>query len=222
MINRKLAKVLSFQYVFLAIIILVLASGLLVLPKFDKHEGINPKALLSNVISPERYISTDELAEIYINQDPSYIVIDVRSEKDFNEYNLPNSINIPLKNLLNEEFEGYLNQDEYDIVLISNDNFTANQAWIICNRLDYKNLHVLKGGMNEWYSTIINPQKPTEVMSAAAYELYNYRKACSMFFGVMYPEDVKVFKKPKVVVKTVPKKIIPKKKKKKMPTEGGC
>jgi len=221
MINRKLAKILSFQYVFLALIIIILAGVLLLLPKFEKHEGINPQAFLSNVISPERYMTTDELAEIYINQDPSYIVVDVRTENDFKSYNLPNSINIPLNTLLNEDAEGYLNQDQYDIVLVSNDNFSANKAWILCNRLGYKNLHVLKGGMNEWFSTIINPQKPTETMSAKEYELYNFRKASSMFFGVMYPEDIKVFKKP-VVVKPAPKKVIPKKKKKKMPTEGGC
>ena len=221
MINRKLAKVLSLRYVFLAVIMLVLAGGLLLLPKFEKHEGINPEALLSNVISPEKYISTDELAEIYINQDPSYLVIDVRPENEYNSYSLPNSFNIPLNTLLNEDAEGYLNQDQFDVVLVSNDNFSANQAWILCNRLGYKNLHVLKGGMNEWFTTIINPQKPTETMSAKEHELYNFRKASSMFFGVMYPEEIKVFKKP-VVKKAAPKKIVPKKKKKKMPTEGGC
>ena len=222
MINRKLAKVLSFRYMFLAVIMLVLAGGLLLLPKFEKQEGINPETLLSNVISPERYISTDQLAKIYINQDPSYLVIDVRSENDYNSYSLPNSVNIPLNTLLSEDVEGYLNQDQFDVVLVSNDNFSANQAWILCNRLGYKNLHVLKGGMNEWFNTIINPKKPTETMSAKEHELYNFRKASSMFFGVMYPEEIKVFKKPVVVKKAVTKKVIPKKKKKKMPTEGGC
>jgi rhodanese-related sulfurtransferase len=221
MINRNLAKALSFRYVFLAVIMIVLAGGLLILPKFEKHEGINPEALLSNVISPERYISTDQLAEIYINQDPSYLVIDVRPESEYLTYNLPNSFNIPLNTILNEEAAGYLNQDQYDVVLVSNDNFSANQAWILCNRLGYKNLHVLKGGLNEWFNTIINPKKPTETMSAKEHELYNFRKASSMFFGVAYPEEIKVFKKPAVKA-PVKKVVVPVKKKKKMPTEGGC
>lgn len=223
MINRKLAKVLSFRYVFLAILFVVLAGGLLLLPKYDKQEGINPEELLSNVISPERYISTDELAEIYVNQDPSYIVVDLRSEDEFKKYSLPNSINIPFETLLSEDAGAYLDQDQYDVVLISTDNFIANKAWMICNRLDYKNLHVLEGGMNEWFNTIINPKKPTENMPTTEHNLYSFRKAVSMHFGVAYPEDIKVFKKPVVVKKTPPKKVVvPKKKKKKMPTEGGC
>ena len=58
-------------------------------------------------------------------------------------------------------------------------------------------------------------------MAAQEFDLYTFRKSASMFFGVVYPEQIKVVKKP-VVKKVVPKKVIPIKKKKKMPVEGGC
>lgn len=224
MLNRKLVKFLSFRYIILSIVFIVLAGGLVVLPKFEKQEGIQPEKLLGDAISPERYISTDKLADRIINQDPSVLLIDVRSVEDFNTYALPNAVHIPLENIFYEEYEGYLNQDEYDVVLYSNDNFKADQVWMLCKRLDYNNLHVLKGGMNKWYSTIINPEKPTELMASSAFELYSFRKAASMCFGVAYKQkDVKkkivVKAKPKVIV---PKVVVPKKKKKKMPVEGGC
>ncbi|SNR72776.1 Rhodanese-like domain-containing protein [Lutibacter agarilyticus] len=221
MINRKLAKASSFRYMILACILILLAGGLVLLPKYQQHEGIKPQELLGRAISPERYISTDEVASLIINQDPSYLFIDVRDEESYNKYSLPNAINIPLDKLLDEDFEAYLNQDEYDVVLFSNDHFYANEAWIICNRLDYKNLRVLEGGLNNWFHTIINPTKPTENMAATAFELYSTRKAASMYFGVAYPEQVKKETVPakKAVVK---KTIVPVKKKKKMPTEGGC
>ncbi len=63
-------------------------------------------------------------------------------------------------------------------------------------------------------------------MPKTDFDLYSTRKAASMFFGVVYidqmkkPEPKKVIKK--VAKKAPPKKIIPKKKKKKMPVEGGC
>lgn len=222
MINRKLAKASSFRYMILACILVLLAGGLVLLPKYQKHEGIKPQELLSRVISPERYISTDEVASIIINQDPSYLLIDVRDEESFKKYSLPNAVNIPLNKLLSEDFEAYLDQDSYDVVLFSNDNFYADEAWIICNRLDYQNLRVLKGGLNEWYNTIINPAKPSENMAAIDFELYSTRKAASMYFGVVYPEQVKKAPTP-VVKKAAPKKVVvPVKKKKKMPTEGGC
>ena len=137
MVKKKVAKVLAFRYKILAGILIILAGGLVLLPKYEKHEGIKPEQLLSNVISPERYISTDILADKLINQDPSYLLIDVRDEESYTKYTLPNAINIPLAKLLDEDSEMYLNQDEYDVILFSNDNFYADQAWILCNRLEY-------------------------------------------------------------------------------------
>jgi rhodanese-related sulfurtransferase len=220
MVKKKIAKVLAFRYKILAAILILLAGGLVLLPKYQKHEGIKPEELLSNTISPERYMTTDRLAHILINQDPSFILIDVRDEKSFASYTLPNAINIPLEKLFDEGSDSYLNQNQFDVVLFSNDNFYADQAWILCNRLGYKNMRVLKGGINEWYTTIINPLKPAENMPAADHELYATRKAASMFFGVVYPEQVKV-EAPKIV-KVAPKKVIIIEKKKKAPAEGGC
>ncbi|WP_282135666.1 rhodanese-like domain-containing protein [Seonamhaeicola maritimus] len=226
MVNRKLVKFLSLRYKILAFIFIVLAGGLVLLPKYEKQEGISPEKLLSSTINPERYISTDALADRMINQDPALLLIDVRNESDFKKYTLTNAINIPLKNILDEESEPYLNQDAYDVVLFSNDHFHADQAWILCNRLGYKNLHVLNGGINNWYNTIINPKIPSEDMAHTEFELYAFRKAASMYFGVAYPEKVKKapVKKPvtKPSVIEAPKKVIVKKKKKKMPIEGGC
>ncbi len=219
MINRNLAKVLSFRYKIIAFVLVMLAAGLVLLPKYEKHEGISPEQLLSNAISPERYISTDELADKLINQDPSFLLIDVRDEESFKKYNLPYAINIPLEKLLDEESETFLNQDEYNIILYSNGNFYADQAWIICNRLDYKNHRVLKGGLNEWFTTIINPKKPIENMPKITFDLYSFRKAASMYFGVAYPEQVK----PATDTKNKPiKKRVIVRKKKKMAAEGGC
>ena len=216
--SYQFKRFLTRRYQILAAILFLLAAGLLLLPKYEKHEGISPEELLSNSISPERYITTDYLAGRIINQDPSYLLIDIRSEKEFKEYTLPNAINIPLKKIMDEESIPYLNQTQYDVVLFSNDHFYSDQVWIMCNRLGYKNMHVLKGGLNNWFRTIINPTKPGEDMPATAFELYSTRKAASMFFGVAYPEEVKQI----VVKKVIPKKVITIKKKKKMPVEGGC
>ena len=219
MINRKLAKVLSFRYIILATVFIILAGGLVLLPKFEKHEGIKPEQLLSNAISSERYISSDEIAHKIINQDPSFLLIDVRDEESYEKYSLPNSINIPLENLLTDDSESLLNQDQFDVILFSNDNFYADQAWLLCDRLDYKNLRVLEGGINTWYTTIINPTIPKENQPASDFELYSFRKAASMYFGVVYPEPIII---EPVKKKAPPKKVITVKKKKKMPVEGGC
>lgn len=219
MVKKKVAKVLSFRYKILALIFIVLAGGLVLLPKHQKQEGIKAEQLLSNVISPERYVSTDQIAHKIINQDPSFILIDVRDSISYNNYSLPNAINIPLKKLLDKDFEGYLNQNQFDVIFYSNDNFYADQAWVLCNRLGYKNLWVLKGGMNRWFTTIINPVRPNEDVAAEEFELYSTRKAASMFFGVVYPDQVAEQSDMQI---SAPKKVITVQKKKKRAAEGGC
>ena len=201
----------------MATVFIILAGGLVLLPKYEKSEGIPADKLLSNIVSLERYASTDQISERNISQDPSFILIDVRDEKSYKNYTLPNAIHIPLENLLNKKFESYLNQDQFDVVFFSNDNFYADQAWALCNRLKYNNLHVLKGGVNEWFSTVINPKKPNENGTAKEFELYTTRKAASMFYGVAYPDQAKTNN----VVKKAPRKIVIVKKKKKV-AEGGC
>ena len=191
---------------------------MVLLPKYKKNEGVAPDLFVKNVISSERYISTDLLADRLVNQDPTVLLIDTRPEDEFRNFALPNAINIPLKNLLDEDFNGYIDQNVYDVILYSNDNFYADQAWMISNRLGYTNLYVLKGGLNEWFNTIINPKLPDETMPQEAFELYSFRKAAGMFFGVgmINPEAKKE-------IKSVPvKKVITVKKKKKKAPEGGC
>ncbi|MDX5583549.1 MAG: rhodanese-like domain-containing protein [Aureibaculum sp.] len=206
------------EYQILAFILLFLAAGLVLLPKYKKNEGVAPDLFVKNVISSERYISTDLLAEKLVNEDPSVLLIDTRSEDEFKNFALPNAINIPLKNLLDEDFNGYIDQNVYDVILYSNDNFYADQAWMISNRLGYTNLYVLKGGLNEWFNTIINPKLPDETMPQEAFELYSFRKAAGMFFGVgLTKSEAK-----KEIKNVTVKKVITVKKKKKKAPEGGC
>lgn len=209
------------EYQLLALTLVLSAVGLVLLPEYKKNEGINPKLFVKNAISTERYISTDVLADKLVNQDPTVLLIDTRTEKEFNDYSLPNAINIPLEKLLDEDFESYLDQEAFDVILFSNDNFYADQAWMLGNRLGYKNLYVLKGGLNEWFNTIISPKYPAETEPKEAFELYNFRKAAGMYFGVgITKRSVKSTKSEK---KSAPaKKVITVKKKKKRVPEGGC
>ena len=216
MINRKLAKILSKRYIILASMLLIAALGLVLLPSYQKNENITAENLLAKVINPERYITSDVLADKMITKDPSIILIDVRGVDEFTTYTLPNAINIPLSDILNADYQGYLDQDQYYVILFSNENFKADQAWLLLNRLGYGNLHVLNGGINGWYHTILNPPKPSEDMPNEAYELYNFRRAAGLYFGV----GIKA--KERKVVKKAVKKIVPKQKKKKRKPEGGC
>ena len=156
----------------------------MVIPKQQKHEGIKPELFVKNMLSTERYISTDELADRMVNEDPALLIIDTRNTEEFEKFSLPNAINIPLSQIFDEELNPYIDQDIYDVVLFSNDNFTADEAWLIGNRMGYQRLYVLEGGLNAWFQTIIKPIYPKETMSREAYELYAFRNAAGKYFGV--------------------------------------
>jgi rhodanese-related sulfurtransferase len=207
------------RYQFLAFILIILAGGLLVIPKQQKHEGISPEFFVKNMLSTERYITTDVLADRMINQDPSLLLIDTRTTEEFEKFSLSSAINVPLAQFFEEELNPYLDQKIYDVVLFSNDNFTADEAWLIGNRMGYQRLHVLEGGLNAWFETIIEPEYPKETMSREAYEQFAFRKAAGKYFGVANDTleiESEVKKKP------APKKVVTKPKKKKKMPEGGC
>ncbi|VAW22481.1 hypothetical protein MNBD_BACTEROID04-1876 [hydrothermal vent metagenome] len=212
--SYKYKKFLVRRYQILAAILIILSAGLVLLPKYEKNEGIKPEAFLLNVLSTERYINTDELANRLINQDPTILLVDVRTPKEFEEYSLPNAVNIPLAEVLSSDSEAYLNQDAFDVILYSNDNYYSDQAYFLCNRLGYKNLYVLDGGLNKWFSTIINPKMPKETAPKKDFDIYNSRIAAGMYFGVGNTSQK--------VVKKTPKKVIKLTKKKKKVAEGGC
>jgi rhodanese-related sulfurtransferase len=213
--SYKLKKVIvKDEYKILAAILILLSAGLVLLPKYEKNVGIKPEQFLLNVMSPERYLSTDQLADRLIKQDPTLLLIDVRDKKEFDAFSLQGAINIPLNKVLSTEFEAYLNQDTFDVILYSNDNYFANQAWYLCNRMEYKNIYVLKGGLNEWFSTILNPQLPKETDPKQAFIEYDFRKAAAMYFGVGNNTNTTTIARPKKVIKLT--------KKKKKVAEGGC
>ena len=208
------------SYQFLAFLLIVLAGGLLILPGIQKQEGLNPENYVKNMLSTERYITSDELADRIINDDPALLIIDTRTTEEFNKFSLPNAINIPVSEIFNPENNLFLHQDVYDIVLYSNDHFLAEEVYMLGNRLGYQRLYVLQGGLNSWFNTIIKPPYPDQTMPNEAFELFSFRKAAGKYFGVAM-DTVEIITRVKKV-ETPKKKVVPKPKKKKRMPEGGC
>lgn len=205
---------MSKTYLVLTIVAVLVASGLLFLPEKANYDETKPELLLKEINDPARYLSVDLVAERLIDEDPSIMLIDVRSVEQFGEYSLPRSVNIPLSQILQPEQMDYLYQEDMDIVLYSNDDLYADQAWILCTRLGYKNLYVLKGGLNQWYISILNPSEPAETEPTEKFDLYSFRLAASQYFrgGADVHVDAGTSKE----------KIIIKKRVKKTTTAGGC
>lgn len=143
---------------------------------------LKPSELLEKSFSSENYLTVDEVARKVNNEDSTLLLIDLRSHEEYRICNIPGSINIPFSDLLNPDWEGYINQEETNIVFYGNGDFLANSAWTIASGLGYKNLFVMKGGLNEWYKTIMLSKFEGEKISPRENALFQNRFAARRNF----------------------------------------
>ena len=149
----------------------------------NKPYKLTANQLLEEVKEGAQFVSTDQIADMIIQKDPSLQLIDVRTSEEFEKFHLPGAINIPLSALLSADWEPYINQDVKMNVFYSNGNTTANEAWMITRQLGYLNNYVMMGGMNYWAETIMNPTKPGTTSPNDEFALYDFRKGASQALG---------------------------------------
>lgn len=206
---------MSKRYILLAVLLIGSAFGLTLLPEKVVTNQIPAKEFLIDIYNPARFLSTHQIAKRIIDRDPSIFLIDVRTPSEFEEYSIPGSFNIPLENILEDEWEDYLSQEGLDVILYSNGDIYADQAWTLIAQEGVNNLYIMKGGVNEWFATIIQPVAPPDTAPSEAFDLYAFERAACIYFGgasANVGSSAAPTKKKTVVVR----------KKKKKAAEGGC
>ena len=177
------------RYIFMSVIFLGLAILTLFLPEKYSSTELNPKKLHLKLISRNRFVSTDYVADRIINQDAYFQLIDVRTPAEYEKFHLPGALNIPLANILDKDdkgnyvWEDILNQDIKQNVFYSNGDTYANQAWIVTERLNFQNNYIMEGGLNRWVQTILMPEPPDPAAPMEAFDLYRARVGAGIFFG---------------------------------------
>lgn len=121
----------------------------------SKKFKLKPEELLAKSGSPEIYFSVDEIARFVNTEDSTVQLIDLRTAEEFKKCNIPGSVNIPFEDLLNPNSIGYFNQKNIRTVFYGNSDKNANVAWTITTGLGYQKCFVMKGGLNEWFKTIM-------------------------------------------------------------------
>ena len=204
---------MSKRYIVLTIILLGAAFGLTLLPEHGPKSPMTPEEMLLKANDQSRYLTTHFIAKRLIERDPSLFVIDVRMADEFEAYNIPGSFNIPLEDILNEDWEAYIDQEGMDVVFYSTSDVFADQAWMLSTQKGYNHLYVMEGGLNEWFRTIIQPVAPEETAPTEAFELYSFERAACIYFGGASAGAATV---------PVAKKKVTVRKKEKKAAEGGC
>jgi rhodanese-related sulfurtransferase len=204
---------MSKRYIVLTVILIGAAFGLTLLPEHGPKSPMTPEEMLLKANDQSRYLTTHFIAKRLIERDPSLFVIDVRMMDEFEAYNIPGSFNIPVEEILNEDWEAYIDQEGMDVVFYSTSDVFADQAWMLSTQKGYNNLFVMQGGLNEWFRTIIQPEAPDETAPTEAFELYYFERAACIYFGGASAGAASA---------PVAKKKVTVRKKEKKAAEGGC
>lgn len=223
---KKRVLITRKRYIFLGLAMVAAAVGLLFIDGAPGASRLRPDQLLLKAMEKGHFLNSDQLSHKIISGDPSLLLVDLRDSTQNAQYSLPNSMSIPFKKILNDDYVGYFDQDQFKVVLYSNDHLISEQAWLLLTSKNFSNIYVLKGGLNEYFRTIIQPEEPLATAPEIDFKKYNTRKAAGYFFGVPRPQSLQHARSNGGISETggqIPKKrkaiTIRKKKKKKI---GGC
>ena len=158
--------------------VLLVGIGMIIaLLPFDTSESFRLKSneLFLKSVSDSVRLSVDQVAQMLNKEDSTIQLIDLRSAGQFKECNIPGSINIPFDDLLNPRWEGTFNQRMVKKIFYGNGDQTASYAWTIATGLGYKNNFTMKGGLNEWFKTVMLSQFTGEKISPLENALFENR-----------------------------------------------
>jgi sulfur-carrier protein adenylyltransferase/sulfurtransferase len=148
-----------------------------------KPYKLSADELLNEAKTRTQYVTPETVADMIVKKDPTLRLIDVRSQDEFEKFSLPGAINVPIADLLSDQYTDILNQDVKMNVFYSNGSLTANEAWMVTRQLGFKNNYVLEGGLNYWFDAILNPKKPESTNSDEEFAKYDFRKSAGSALG---------------------------------------
>lgn len=176
---------------------LLLVMGLIMafLP-FPKGRSftVKPVLLLKESHTEATFFSADDVAGFVIREDSTVQLVDVRTPEEFKNCNIPGSVNIPLSQMADKEWEGYLGRENVRNIFYSNGDTRSNYAWTLATGLGYKNSGVMRGGMNGWHLTVMNSRFIGAVITPRENYLFETRtRARDLFISInSLPDSLKV------------------------------
>ena len=146
-------------------------------PYGGKKYTIDEQELARVVETTVDHVSPQELADWIIQGKADYRLIDLRTEKEFNEYHIPGAENVPLTALADRGL-GVTEK----IVLYSEGGIHSAQAWFLLRAKGYRAAYMLFGGLDEWKDKVLFPKVAANATPAETVE-FAKMSAVSKFFG---------------------------------------
>ncbi len=119
------------------------------------------------------YIHPGELLELIHDSQINLIMLDVRSEVDYNLFHLLDAQHAPLPELTARVADLILEPLNTVVVVMSNDEAAATEAWKLLTAESVPNVYILEGGINNWLTLMTDEafKQAHPVRAAGAEEL---------------------------------------------------
>ena len=148
-------------------------------PQDNTTASVNIKELSMTASGNVNTVTVQDLSNWIIQGKMDYRLVDLRTEADFDEYNIPSSECVSMSSLTNSE----LRRNE-KIILYSDDDIVASQAWFILKSDGYHSVSILKKGMESWKNEIVFPScNCGEHSTAELKQLHDKKAEVAKFFG---------------------------------------
>jgi rhodanese-related sulfurtransferase len=155
---------------------------------------VRPQKLLGEVLDSSTWFTVDQVAKFIVAEDSTIQIIDLRTPEEFKAVNIPGSVNLPYGKFLNIDPSTVLNNGKAKNIFYSNGDFDSNFALAVARGLNLKNTFVMKGGLNEWFNTVMNSTFSGERISARENALFETRTRAKKMFSEMnsMPDSLKL------------------------------
>jgi hypothetical protein len=169
------------------------------------------KTSLLNMVNDNNFVksynldlmTSDELACSLMNDDKRIQIIDFRAVKEYQKFNLPKSSSFVIDNLFEKEPNKVLTLSHKVNVFVAYNEIIERKMAIIATELGYKDIKILKGGLNEFTNLIINYKMSGDTTSQEARDTDRFRLRASQIIPQLIKENKSagaVIKKQKRVV----------------------
>ncbi len=134
-------------------------------------------------------MTSDELAFRIMDNENDLLILDVRSIDEFKKYNLPQSQTLTIKNIFEKDAKKILSIKHRKYVFLGDDGVSSKKAAIIADKLGYKNVYYLEGGLDEFKDDIINYKKPDVINTRHDRDTNRFREQATKIIPVLIEKN---------------------------------
>ncbi len=161
-------------------------------------------------------IHPGELLALLHDRQLKVILLDVRSEADYNQFHLQDAVHQPVSEIMDQVPAFHFEPANAVFVVMSNDEAAAAEAWKILAAESVPNIYILEGGINNWLATFADADFQAAYATSGSGDdqlRYNFTAALGDRYPAAAPNPAKF------TLEYVPKVQL---ELKRAPTSGGC